>query len=300
MVTIYSFQSHIHFFVDFYYYRYPLINYAKHVPNPVFRPELKLSFSIYPKGTEIPQSITPQPKTKPAKSLLRPTRATPSPSAYVKKPRARAPSGVASILPMNDLRSLQYSPSSRTDIPFELTDNGYYQIGLHGPHWLLNLTIAFAENLSLLDPPTQNEQEQEQQPSEQDSYYFYYSFLGNDILTSPFTTLSAPSFPSERTTFRIRASENDLQSFLSTSDKLVIHLCKAGSLVGFTEVDLASVVAAATTADRGPHTSEGYRQGLTGSPQAWKDRKKAPRVVEHVYGIFYCYSPYLLIRRTCA
>ncbi|KAJ3136962.1 hypothetical protein HK100_001241 [Physocladia obscura] len=176
--------------------------------------------------------------------------------------------------------------TTTSGLPIELTPTGCYQIGFNGPNWLLNFTIAFAENLILLDPtavtppnPTTTSPPPEQHGAEiginttndrkgkmninargigvgGDGYYFSYTFLGNTVATTPFADLENPVFPSERITFRVRASRADIARFLVDVDVLVICLCTTATAVavdgssgnnttgvlGFAEVPIADVM----------------------------------------------------------
>ena len=111
---------------------------------------------------------------------------------------------------------------------------GYYQIGNGKETWSLWLTVAFAENLAVI-----NDSHKETTPVLPNaSYYFYYSFLGNDITTQKFLQLTSPDFPAERVSIKLVGSENEIGLFLKESGKLFVYLCHETKALGFTQVNL--------------------------------------------------------------
>ncbi|KAJ3413381.1 hypothetical protein HDV05_008092 [Chytridiales sp. JEL 0842] len=275
---------------------YPLINYTG--PNAsVFRPELKLSFSVTPKITEI---INPSPSGLPFSADVRrgrqqsaqnrgsePRSRSGSLQPYRDRLKSLSPSPRVVQLPASDLAARGYITAS--GLPVELAEAGYFQIGTQGPHWIFNLTIAFAENLQVLQdtiPPEALALDSDASTST--GFYFYYNFLGSDIITERFYDLQSPTFPSERISFRIRSSEEDFLQFLKDTDRLVVHLCKNGIVVGFAEVNLQTLVQALQLEDDeidGADKEDG-RISPALAMASNKGKRKGPRVVEEVYNVF--------------
>ncbi|KAJ3204605.1 hypothetical protein HDU82_005720 [Entophlyctis luteolus] len=117
--------------------------------------------------------------------------------------------------------------TTSSGIPIELTPAGSYQIGFNGPNWLINITIAFAENLFLLytRPSTQQQTAKENEGLTMPQFFFQYSFLGNTITTTPFTDLTKPNFPAERVSFRVRGAAADIARVASDVEVVVVCLC---------------------------------------------------------------------------
>ncbi|KAI9330751.1 Cep120 protein-domain-containing protein [Obelidium mucronatum] len=254
---------------------YPLVNVStnsKSTPASIFRPEIKLAFSVCPKLPPPASIVNPtwdhvaQAPGKAAQSLLS---AAKGKKARSYKPPSPKPQHLVSpkairmqlfpdfrqfffyICPPSPVQIQQNQNqtlfTTTSGIPIELTPTGCYQIGFNGPNWLLNFTIAFAENLSLLysTPP------KHEGALSNAGFYFSYSFLGNTITTTPFQDLENPVFPSERISFRIRASEQDFKQFLLDVEVLVVCLCTAndGSILGLTEVPFTGILDDSTEGD---------------------------------------------------
>ncbi|KAJ3234138.1 hypothetical protein HDU81_001699 [Chytriomyces hyalinus] len=232
---------------------YPLLNVntTKKTPMSVFKPELKIAFVVIQKisppatGTIPQKPINKQKKLK--KSNVTSSAVSPKPM-LISSPKAIRiqlyPDGATQPpSPAYQFNQNQILFTTTSGLPIELTPTGCYQIGFNGPNWLLNFTIAFAENLAILRPPSLDPNAAATTPT--DGYYFSYSFLGNTITTTPFPNLSKPSFPSERISFRIRASEHDFKQFLGDVEVLVVSLCQepGGEVVGYAEVPLMGVMA---------------------------------------------------------
>ncbi|KAJ3295057.1 hypothetical protein HDU79_009893 [Rhizoclosmatium sp. JEL0117] len=239
---------------------YPLVNVLSGTNvKTVFRPELKLAFSVAVKTHEHPTSNPSQswdrvaqlPTQKSLQSLKKMRNASSPKPVLLTSPKAIRvqlfpDSGRTSPVQIQQNQNQTLFTTS-SGIPIELTPTGCYQIGFNGPNWLLNFTIAFAENLTLLAPPTKSDKGETSSEDEEAlaGYYFSYSFLGNTITTTPFQDLEKPIFPSERISFRIRASDQDLAQFLTDVEVLVVCLCDAtkdGAVLGFSEVAFAGIM----------------------------------------------------------
>lgn len=59
--------------------------------------------------------------------------------------------------------------------------------------------------------------------AEGSEFFFYYSLLGNDITSEPFSNLLSPDFEPERASVRIRSSKQILQTFLSQQPSLHVR-----------------------------------------------------------------------------
>ncbi|KAJ3073442.1 hypothetical protein HDU98_001492 [Podochytrium sp. JEL0797] len=263
---------------------YPLINTStggSKTPSAVFRPEIKLAFSVAPLSSAQANSpaatgsLDPRVVKVPGKKArvlaaagrgVGGARKGSKSNASVTKPVVLGSPKMIRLQLYPDAESGRSSPpttiqqnqnqtlfTTTSGLPIELTPTGCYQIGFNGPNWLLNFTIAFAENLSLLSPPstTTDNNPDDREEDESAGYYFSYTFLGNSITTTPFLHLANPVFPSERISFRIRASEHELTRFLADVEVLVVCLCRAedGSVLGFTEVPFAGVMESVDDSD---------------------------------------------------
>jgi centrosomal protein CEP120 len=280
---------------------YPLINYAGPT-NSIFRPELKLSFSITPKTSETPSTGLHtaglynssevggrgrQQSSQKSGMELRSRSGSLQPFKD-RTPRFKSQSPTPRIveLPGGDATSNGYITIS--GVPVALVEAGYFQIGAEGPHWIFNLTIAFAENLHLLEDSIPAEEEVQDTASPSTGFYFYYNFLGIDIITERFYDLKSPTFPSERISFRIRSSEEDFIQFLRDTDKLIVHICKNGNVIGFAEVNLAYLAEAILMTDDEVDGGKGGDGRISpilamASPRT---KRKSPRVVEEVYSVY--------------
>ena len=194
-----------------------------------FKPAVKISFGVVLKG-DLPENVV---------SVQKNLSQSPIKKLKESKETAKVRPDVSNLSRDPSIQqglSTLAGPSSNA-LPIKLNDQGYYQIGSGSTQWLLWITIAFAERLGQLDTP--------QTLSE---FYFYYTFLGNDITTQKFGNLERPDFPAERVSIRMRASETDLQSFLTGNGNLIIYLCQDTSVLGFTTVQLSELFSAP-----GPH-----------------------------------------------
>ncbi|KAI8926637.1 Cep120 protein-domain-containing protein [Entophlyctis helioformis] len=228
-------------------------------PGSVFRPELKMSFTVQPKRdagvssasagsllagawTGFEASLTGGPRLNPA-IAAQPASAPRSLFARSRDGRPPATGGALATIGA---------------MPIELKPGGYYQLGdpdAADTMYTLWLTIAFAEHLPvLINAASSSSQTQPAAGSaaaaaaaadaKQDAgYYFYYTFLGNEITTQRFYDLANPNFPAERVSIRFKASQNDIRLFFREMAKIVIYLC-AGShtVVGFADVFLTALL----------------------------------------------------------
>ncbi|RKO92602.1 Cep120 protein-domain-containing protein [Blyttiomyces helicus] len=205
----------------------PLVNARQ---ASAFRPEIKLSFSAAPKGTEGAAAAKADAPRLPRRPPALKNPSAPAPAPAVSRPPQSQPGPPIVPTPSHPLVS---------SLPVHLTEGGYYQIGAGTTHWLLWITIAFAENLGLLagddalgpDPS-----------SSTPAHYFYYTFLGNPIATEKFPNLDRPNFPAERVSIRLRASLSDVRTFFTDLSKLVIYLCRDGRVLGFADVPLIALL----------------------------------------------------------
>ncbi|TPX54987.1 hypothetical protein SeMB42_g00013 [Synchytrium endobioticum] len=200
---------------------YPLVNTK--TPTGSFRPEIKVSFGVGPKEiivASLAGLAAPADMASPQK--IRPVTARP--------PRVQ-PSNTKKQPPV--MQKSKSADGYVGQLGFKRMEDGYYQIGQGTNPWTLSLTIAFVENLNvLLDQP----------PLSDAKFHFYYSILGNDIATEPFTDLSTPSFPYERVTVHLRCSLPDLVLLLDEMDVIVINLCSGNQILGFADIPLADLL----------------------------------------------------------
>ncbi|KAJ3278582.1 hypothetical protein HK104_002204 [Borealophlyctis nickersoniae] len=205
---------------------YLLVN-AK--PTGAFRPEISISFAVAPKGMDVEEAPIP----KPLAGRLH-TREMPRTLSGGGAKKGGIGNTSSAVAPQPGPMRPGQSSHAQTNLPVELMEDGYYQIGTGDVHWLLWITIAFAENLVLLlndpSPPSDN------------GYYFFYTFLGNEIVTEKFRNLNNPNFPAERVSIRLRASLNDLKTFLNDISKLIIYMCCDSQVFGFADVPLAGLL----------------------------------------------------------
>lgn len=171
-----------------------------------YKPELKISFSVVTKGQE---SLTREGSKEQVVSTI--VKTVDSPSSPVKG---------GPVIKFNE-------------------NAGFYQIGNGSETWCLWLTIAFAENLRIINDINR------QAIQDNASYYFYYSFLGNDITTQKFNQLLSPDFPAERVSIKMVGSESDIGLFLKESGKLYVYLCQDTKAIGFTQVNLCDLLSQA-------------------------------------------------------
>ncbi|KAI8846668.1 Cep120 protein-domain-containing protein [Chytridium lagenaria] len=264
---------------------YPLNHVVKRGP---FRPELKVGFGLF--TPPLKQALMSSPwdggrirSPSPAMSSPPRRRQPPPPSSLHHYNQQQQTSATAIN---NTNPSSPYFPPSPaktapkptllpSGLPVEYTAGGYFQIGFSGPNWLLNITVAFAESLQLLsiDDPTLL-------LSNAMPFYFYYNLLGTDILTETFSDLTNPRFPSERVTFRLRASEHDLSLFLRDLGAIPIHLCRAGRVLGYAEIPISSIL------DTLPEEVDENQLVDSTTTPAWSRRRRRARVLERVYTMF--------------
>ncbi|XP_030274209.1 centrosomal protein of 120 kDa [Sparus aurata] len=135
-----------------------------------------------------------------------------------------------------------------------ISEKGYHQVG-PADHccdmFVLSVTVAFATKLEQLIPSTMK------LSAEGSEFFFYYSLLGNDITSEPFHNLLSPDFEPERASVRIRSSKQILQTFLSQSPSLQIHLCCGNHSLGSTDVSLAALPAVSMDLENKAATVEG-------------------------------------------
>ncbi|KAI8610968.1 Cep120 protein-domain-containing protein [Chytriomyces sp. MP71] len=250
---------------------YPLVYTAPHSRKnntSVFRPEIKLAFSIVQKidpppsqsvASSPPRKRNPQPNKKKIASG-----SSPFQPQLLSSPKAIRiqlyPDANETPTPVIQFNQNQTLFTTTSGLPIELTPTGCYQIGFNGPNWLLNFTIAFAEHLSILHPTVVPDAPASEANDDAEGFYFSYTFLGNTVTTTPFPSLQHPAFPAERVSFRVRAARADLARFLADVEVLVVCLCvgaDAGRVLGFAEVPLAGVLDAVAAGEEG----EGEKAG---------------------------------------
>lgn len=197
--------------------------------NSLFKPELKVSFTVVSKGEARLGPGNPTVSSTNPVLIERP----PSGASPVK----RGYSAAVTFADSQDGRQKSASASldpSQTSVPIKLNDEGFYHIGSGIEVWTLWITIAFAEHLLQLSSPLET--------ASNSSFYFYYSFLGNEITTQKFYNLSQPNFPAERVSIRLKASPADLQTFMAESGKLIVYLCQDNKVLGFSHVLLSDLL----------------------------------------------------------
>ncbi|TPX38146.1 hypothetical protein SmJEL517_g00147 [Synchytrium microbalum] len=185
-------------------------------PSGAFKPEIKVSFGVGPKAVIVqPSRIIQQSATVADTSTN-----VENNSKHKKPPVTKSTDGTAVDGHVGSLS-------------FHLMEGGYYQIGEGTTRWTLSLTIAFVEHLNvLLDHAA---------PAES-KFYFYYSVMGNDIATEPFSDLSAPSFPYERVTMHLSCTLPDLVKLLEEMGVIVVNLCGDNQILGFADVPLTGLL----------------------------------------------------------
>lgn len=248
---------------------YPLLAHGK----SAFRPEVKIAFSVSPAKTKLDYLSPTASPTRPAIQLPvsaaetlanfaeplvekraveggtvnREVSATAAPAVPVpiSKPEKEDASKITPPVvvvvqepppPINIAK-----PKFSFSIPFSLTKEGYYQVGnnissnLDSLDVTLWITIAFAQHLDhlLSEIPSQ---------SLQSLFCFYYSFLGTDITTQPFSNLVDPNFPAERVSIRLKGTRKDLATIFSELGKLVFYFCKETVVFGYADVDFTALV----------------------------------------------------------
>ncbi|KAJ3198031.1 hypothetical protein HDU67_003608, partial [Dinochytrium kinnereticum] len=275
---------------------YPLLNVAKRSsPAQPFRPEIKIGFGIKSSMPSPVASPVPPPKRLPVRSPVRSSPAkpavarkfserenhsalssplpsrTPSPTSPRRPPTQTPFPTKATMAPHQPLLKPTITASG---LPVEFTQAGYLQIGFSGPHWILNITVAFAEHLHLLSI--------DNAPAGDSQFYFYYTLFGTDIITETFSNLSDPRFPAERVSFRLRASESDLTTFFQDLPALPIHLCQAGKVLGYAEIPLFSIFDVPLGDVDESFVIE--KDGRSDLP-AWSRRRRRARLLERVCGM---------------
>jgi centrosomal protein CEP120 len=142
---------------------------------------------------------------------------------------------------------------SQLSISFQLTPEGFYQIGTpsdKNQDYILWITIAFAQNLDKLFP-------YELEAQTLGSFYFYYHFLGVDFVTQPFKNLVEPNFPAERVSIRFRGEKSQINTLLREIGSLQFHFCKENMVFGQCWVPWTSLVSKVTEQASFPIIVEG-------------------------------------------
>ncbi|KAH6596952.1 hypothetical protein BASA50_003774 [Batrachochytrium salamandrivorans] len=242
---------------------FPLVNARTHARPAsgtiatVFRPELKLSFTVQPRSnvhasTSISTSDPVSVQTMATNTATTTTIGATATSTHPYFPTVH--------------KNLQYHPTTTTttgttaatiigatattnpinsnptsivsSVPVVLQPDGFYQLGKGSLLFTLWITIAFAENLLLLpdNPPSPSN------PTNNLGYYFYYSFMGNDIMTSRFYDLQTPSFSAERVSIRFRSSHSDIQLFFRDISKIPVYLCHNDKAIGFADLPISTLL----------------------------------------------------------
>ncbi|KAJ3108079.1 hypothetical protein HDU97_002314 [Phlyctochytrium planicorne] len=233
----------------------PLFNASKSVA--AIRPQIKVGFGIF--SGDMPPPSPPR---------------VPRPTRVAKEKAASSPK-----TPPAMVGSVRKMP------PFEQAENGSFQIGFSGPNWILNITVAFAENLDLL-MSERNDFVGTESTGAESLYYFYFTLLGNNFITQTFASLSNPKFPSERISLRLRASEADLATFFKDVGVLPIHLCRAGVVLGYAEVPIFAVMETAEVEFDNRNADGAEIVVDSHHLPAWSRRRRRARVLERVYTIF--------------
>ncbi|KAI8909426.1 Cep120 protein-domain-containing protein [Powellomyces hirtus] len=205
---------------------YPLVN-AKY--SGAFRPEIKMSFAVVPAKTQQEEEVFEMQGRQAAASLQRRS-----------KGKTRDPEPKRSSM-QTSTRSMKTGVFS---LPVDLHKDGYYQIGDGTSMWVLGVTIAFAENLELLDAAGKYRSSDAQDASTA-GFYFSFTFLGNEITTEPFSELANPIFAAERVSIRLRCTTSHLRMFVDELSSLTVYL-KSGNIsnsssnpiLGFADISL--------------------------------------------------------------
>ncbi|KAL8561303.1 hypothetical protein ACOMHN_047158 [Nucella lapillus] len=144
--------------------------------------------------------------------------------------RSKKAGGAGAAVPNMNVKSL---------VPTLNDQEGFYQLGpAHSccNHFVLSVTIAYANNLPQLVPSTTP------LPAVSSGFYFYYSLLGNDVTNESFSDLLSPAFPAERASVRVRSSVDALRLFFAHQPGLQIHLCCGDQSLGSCEVPLKTLL----------------------------------------------------------
>ncbi|KAJ8322706.1 hypothetical protein QVD99_007649 [Batrachochytrium dendrobatidis] len=240
---------------------FTLVNIKSHpgghnAPASVFRPELKISFTVQPKHHDsipsVQSTLELEGRRKKSASndqiAQRSSTELPSTASTAAATRTQSKLGLSSrknyatIGPVSN-SSLGTIPQSNpnhavaTSIPFELKSAGFYQLGTGDQLFCLWITIAFGEHLELLLDDAQISRQ-----TNNTGYYFYYSFMGNDIMTQRFYQLDKPNFPAERVSVKLRASQSDIQTFFREISKIIIYLCHEDRAIGFADIPICNLL----------------------------------------------------------
>ncbi|KAJ3045743.1 hypothetical protein HDV00_007869 [Rhizophlyctis rosea] len=205
---------------------YQLVNSKQ---NGAFKPEIKLGFAVAPKGSDEARDF--------GASAASGKENTTNDGGQKGAKLGRTSTG--SEVRDSRLQSTAKPSTAWTSIstlPIELMEGGFYQVGTGQDQWLFCITIAFAENLSVLT------QRPDQKSHEDSEYYFYYTLMGNDISSERFSNISEPTFSSQRVSIRIRASVANLQQFLRDLGKIIIYLCCNSQVLGFADIPLTDLI----------------------------------------------------------
>ncbi|KAJ3152014.1 hypothetical protein HDU89_001661 [Geranomyces variabilis] len=200
-------------------------------PGP-FRPELKISFAVVPaKGHREEDDFE---ASSGRKAPLRP------------KPRPKVQDPKRTSRPPPAQRNAPYA--STFSLPVSLHRDGYYQIGSGNVLWVLGITIAFAENVELLEPAPQLRTGQ---------YFFSFTFMGNEVTTEPFMSLFNPVFSAERVSIRLCCSLSHLRTFIDELSTLCVYLkqgtAEAGGtseILGYADVTLRDLLSTNPSSSR--------------------------------------------------
>ncbi|KAI9346396.1 Cep120 protein-domain-containing protein [Zopfochytrium polystomum] len=267
---------------------FPLINYAPRGGAAApFRPEIRLGFCVVPKAR--PPQPQPAPRRPPRATegeAQLPPHGRPPPQ---RRSGASTPAGGSrthSPVPGGGELPVRRDVITASGLVVRATDDGYFQIGSGSDGddfdwWVISVTIAFVENLSLVVDKTAADMV----PTTTTGYYFYYSFLGVDVLAKSFPDLDNPSFPPERSVFRFRCSGEDMQTFLEDEDQLLLYLCRDGIILGFTEIHLSALCGAhPSPPPLQPSSQQQQQQQPLGSIATVEAGK--PAVVERLYTLY--------------
>ncbi|KAL7754311.1 hypothetical protein RI367_000292 [Sorochytrium milnesiophthora] len=187
------------------------------------KPELKFAFGIGPHDAAA-TATTPVPHTRRAASPTRPVSAPPVRSQI---PMRRGPA--RGIERVRDIEKPQ-------EIHPECIDSAYYKIGKGNARFTLSVMVSGAQQLDTLALPSVEGQgftlDQPQQ-----GYYLYFSFLGENVVSTSCPTLVSCQDVSFSRQFALESSLADLRRYLRQLAKLVVYLCHDNQILGFTDVD---------------------------------------------------------------
>jgi len=119
----------------------------------------------------------------------------------------------------------------------KLAPGGWFQVGDGTTHYVLTITLTFAQDLDVLLATSGVRPRTGAEPA-----YLYYTFLANDVATMPFYHLRDPEFPAERTFVRFRSSAEELADFFAEQATINVFACLGPDTLGFSEVDLTAAL----------------------------------------------------------